>query len=120
MSYQTKTAYGGPQIEHGGGPTIVETAGYRSAESRIRDMISAGERLQQARAEAFDYPDGRIDPDDPGDPTRAPGFDMADAQILSQQAKERIRQRSEERILAAEKAAKEVNENDGKPAESGK
>lgn len=66
--------------ESGGGKPIVETAGYVPADVRIKELLLAGERLAEYRAERYDWPNGSIvDDDHIVDPTRRPGYDMADA-----------------------------------------
>lgn len=56
---------------------IVETAGYIDAQTRINNLIMAGRRLVEARAEAYDLVDGQEDAEI--DPTRSGDFDLADA-----------------------------------------
>ena len=36
--------------------TITESAGYVSSDRQIEDMIMAGRRLNEARAESYDFP----------------------------------------------------------------
>lgn len=67
-------------IEPGGGKSIVETSGYVPADVRIKELLMAGVRLADYRAERYDWPQGSIvDEDKLVDPTRRPGYDMADA-----------------------------------------
>jgi len=72
--------------EFNSGETIVERAGYMPPKIQIEAMINAGRRLNEARAEQFDFPDGKID-DNFVDPTRDPNFDLADATRLSRTIK---------------------------------
>lgn len=63
------------------GEIIVETAGYVSAERRITALMLAGQRLVESRMAEYDY-GPNDDPDmleDRYDPTRQPGYDLADA-----------------------------------------
>lgn len=63
--------------EKNSGVYLVEKAGYVSAQKRIEALILAGQRLVQSRIDAYDF-DKEID-EDFEDPTRNPGYDMADA-----------------------------------------
>lgn len=71
-----------PQLEPGGGESIVETAGYVPAEVQIMDMMAAGRRLGEYRRERYDFGAGEKVPEDYYDPTRSPAFDLADASAL--------------------------------------
>lgn len=74
--------------------TVVETAGYVSAERRIMSLIRAGQQLDSFRKEQFDFADGQEIDENFYDPTREPGYDLADASMAlndlnnKQQAKE--------------------------------
>lgn len=61
--------------------TVVETAGYLSAERRIMSLIRAGQQLDSFRKEQFDFADGQEIDENFYDPTREPGFDLADASM---------------------------------------
>ena len=63
--------------EQNSGITLVERAGYISAQVRIENLMLAGQRLVQARKEMYDFPDGKIDFDF-NDPTRRKNYDLAD------------------------------------------
>lgn len=65
------------------GQSMTEKAGYVPANKLIESMIFAGQRLNEYRASQYDFPDGEID-EDFSDPTRNPGFDLADATKISQ------------------------------------
>lgn len=71
----------------------VETAGYISAERRIREMIKAGERLDTYRKMRYDSNElsDELLETLPADPTRAKGFDMADASMLKNNVVEPMR-----------------------------
>lgn len=73
------------------GEVIVEAQGYISAKDRIEALLDAGMRLKEYRKSQFDFQfDEEPDPDFV-DPTRSPGYDLADAsrdmQILDQKVK---------------------------------
>ena len=91
------------------GRVLVETAGYVSAEKRITNLLLAGQRLDSARKEAYDFPDGQID-ENFVDPTRASNYDIADAYQDSLDVNRRLEE--------AEKESKKVNDN--KESDSGK
>lgn len=57
------------------GQILVETAGYVPAEVRIREMIDAGQRLKEAREDAYDFRDGESVPDDYINPLHDRGID---------------------------------------------
>lgn len=77
-----------PEINSG--ERLVETAGYMSAQKRIENMILAGQRLVDYRKNHYDFQDGEID-ENFTDPTRSPGFDMADAFQIAEEANYRIK-----------------------------
>jgi hypothetical protein len=73
------------------GSTITEQAGYIPPRIQIENMINAGKRLDQYRKEMYDFPPDAEVPDDFEDPTRNPGFDMADATKLAREIRTRLR-----------------------------
>lgn len=78
MEKRFYTAWDRPEkvLEKGGGPSLTEAAGYIPAEVQIRQLMEAGERLDRARAEAYQYGPGEADD---GDPAIPPGYDLSDA-----------------------------------------
>lgn len=60
------------------GEIKVDKLGYLPAKKRIENMMLAGQRLKDYRQSQYDFPDGKIDVNFV-DPTRQPGYDMADA-----------------------------------------
>jgi hypothetical protein len=86
------------------GKKIVETAGYVPAKKQIENLLLAGEKLVAYRKGMYDYePDDDSDDDDFNDPTRVPGFDMADSSQLQSELEGRIKAQE----AAAAAAAKE-------------
>lgn len=79
------TNYEPPEVdfEKNSGEKKVEKAGYMPAEVQIFQMIQAGQRLGEARKEMFDFAPGQEVDEDVFDPTRSPGFDMADASQIN-------------------------------------
>lgn len=83
MSYYTRDKRPEKKLEINNGEIIVETAGYRSAEVQISEMLNAGQRLVDYRKQRYEFGGDEVVPHDYMDPTRAPGFDMADASALA-------------------------------------
>lgn len=87
MNFETKyerTPYNGEKLDQ---KSITETAGYIPPKIQIEQMILAGQRLNESRKAQFDY--GPDEPDDGyTDPTRDPGYDMADASMVMAREKE--------------------------------
>ena len=71
------------------GELITEQAGYQPAAIKILNMIEAGERLRDTRM-GYEFDDEKSVPDDYFDPTRDPGFDMADASAMSAEVLHRM------------------------------
>lgn len=97
--------------EQNSGELKVERSGYISAETRITNLMLAGQRLVQSRKEAYDFPDGKIDTDF-YDPTRKKGYDLAEAfqDNLSVQDRLKASQTAQEQRTEAEKAKKGVDD----------
>lgn len=81
-----RTHYNGDQFEKKyetvDDTRITESAGYISAKQRIENLIFAGQRLAQHRAEQYDLTGEYSDEDEDNisiDPTRRKDFDLADA-----------------------------------------
>lgn len=87
-----------PEINSG--EIMVEKAGYIPAQKRIENLINAGQRLKEFRAEQFDFPDEKSIDHSFMDPTRRKNFDMADASQISYQTQQNIK---ESQRLKAEK-----------------
>lgn len=108
MNYRTQ--YGGslgtPE-KNKTGEILVETAGYISAKERITNIMLAGQRLENYRKGRFDFDDEKsVDPDF-HDPTRDPGFDMADASQMTYAVNSRLeaqKKASEEALRASQTA----------------
>lgn len=106
MAHKIYTQFDRPpsDAEVNSGESIVETAGYVPAERQIQSLIDAGVRLEDYR-KGCDFLDGVDTGED--DPTRQPGFDLADASAMARSANARIAERNR---IAAEEAAKKVEE----------
>jgi len=90
------------------GPSRVEKAGYIPANIKIQSLMSAGKRLVESRAEQYDFLDDKSVDHDFYDPTRRPGFDMADASIMENALEARIEARIQaEKLKAIEKDKEE-------------
>jgi len=68
----------------------------------------AGQRLRDFRSDQFDFPDEKSVTDDI-DPTRNPGFDLADASMLARQTRRNLQEskRLAEEALKASQNAQE-------------
>lgn len=89
--------------EKNNGPVLVDRAGYVSGEKRINALMVAGLNLVQSRREEFDSWDGS-EPEI--DPTRNPGFDMADAHKLAMSTAGRLNSQRAAKKAADEEAKK--------------
>ena len=98
MIVQKKTEYKPDIGEEIAGKRITESAGYIPPKTRIEEMIMAGKNLVDYRREKYDFPpDVEVDPkvvDEFFDPTRSPGFDVVDAQNMSQDVVNRLKAQS--------------------------
>lgn len=101
------------QLDPGGGPIIVELAGYIPVQRRIKEMMDAGRRLVEHRtAEAYYHYSTGQDPDlDFWDPTLEKGYDPADATQDAMAVKARLR--------AQERAAEALSADNTKQPETG-
>lgn len=111
---QTRYCLDKSVYEAGGGESMVETAGYVPAEVRIKQLFLAGERLAEARAEQFDWPDGVLT-DVPIPFGRRKDTDMAEASQeglrLTTRLQEQMRRRAaEENRREADKKPEGVEE----------
>lgn len=92
---QTRYKRGKRELEKNSGEMIVETAGYIPAEIRIRSLLAAGKRLEEARAEMYDWPDGVL-PDKYDIPFgRRLDTDMGEASQVALRVGERLAQQAE-------------------------
>lgn len=81
--FRTNFDDGLPSIgETNSGEQVTETAGYIPKNLQIRQMMLAGEHLQEIREELYDFKPGEEVPEGYIDPTRSPNFDWADADKL--------------------------------------
>ncbi|QXP44114.1 MAG: hypothetical protein [Arizlama microvirus] len=105
--------------EENSGEMITETAGYIPANVQIEDMMLAGQRLAIARKERFD---GSNDEEVSlfSDPTRKPGFDLADAHTISREVYERLKRDEEKRKAEQIEKNKKVEEEREKLIEAGR
>lgn len=90
----------------------VEIGSYIPPKKQIESFIQAGIRLKESRAEAYDFPDEESIDDSYVDPTRRPGFDLADASSIMSEKRAKFTKASAER-----KTAEEASKEEKKPAE---
>ena len=86
-------------LESNNQETVVDRVGYMSAQKRIENMILAGQRLKDFRAEQFDFSSENEIDFDASDPTRRKNFDMADAFQLGLKAEQNLKE-SQKNALA--------------------
>lgn len=110
------TCYDRPEdsFEVNVGPSKVEKVGYVPPNILIENMIYAGMRLNAARTEAYDAETAAEAAEMPIDPTRNPGFDMADASQRLMSLKDRLNKQKQlyeleqaKKILAEEEEKKQ-------------
>jgi hypothetical protein len=87
------------------GENLVEVRGFIPVKKRIENIINAGMRLDAARKEMYDFPDGDDDGGD-FDPSRNPGTDPVDAQAAFDRLKASIA--AKQAKTAAEKSQQTV------------
>lgn len=97
-------------LERGGGTMLVEKAGYIPPKIRIEQFIEAGKRLIAFRKEQFDFAPGEKIDESFSDPTRRPGFDMADASLLNQDLGDRLNQKAASQRAAKKEKADEIQD----------
>ena len=91
MQFQTRYNRVDRPGEINPGPVLVERAGYIPAKIQIENLILAGKRLQEYRAEMYDFTDlSKIDLNF-HDPTRSKNFDIADAFQLKRALEARLK-----------------------------
>ena len=73
------------------GETMTERAGYIPPKIQIEQMILAGARLDQQRKDLYDFTEEQEDDGSFMDPTREPGYDLADASVQAKQVEDSIR-----------------------------
>jgi len=100
-------------------PGKVEKAGYIPAKKIIEQMVMAGMRLKAFREDNYDL--GPEDDDEDlaiGDPTRSPGFDMADASQIAMELNRRKKAAKAEgsKALDPDKMAHRASSKEEKPA----
>jgi len=78
-------------LEENDGLTITESAGYIPPKVQIENLINAGKRLAQWRKEQYDFPEDDDVDESFEDPTRGPGYDLADASRDAKAVSDRIR-----------------------------
>jgi len=84
--------------------TKTESAGYIPPKKQIENLIEAGRRLQEYRKEMYDFPEGEDVDESYEDPTRGPGYDLADFS--------RDKQGLVEKVRAQDRASKTKGSND--------
>lgn len=106
MEFQTKYLRVKKKGEINSGKRITEQSGYIPAKEKIEEMIFAGQRLNIARDKQYDFNGEKID-EDFDDPTRRPGYDMAEASMEIRRIRSRMAElQAQERTILAEEEKK--------------
>lgn len=79
--------------------------------TQVENFILAGERLEKIRREAFDFPPGVEVDENYSDPTRAKGFDMADASMLEKRSMDSLNIQAVENAHKAAADASKAQDN---------
>lgn len=122
MKFSTKWERPVPKPEENLGESLVESAGYISAQQQIENMMLAGETLNKYRLENYDFTAQMEDDDSYIDPTRSPNFDMADASALDRQLAEgrnltkKQLEAETNRLIAEQKAAENAAQKSNEPS----
>lgn len=93
------------ELEKNFGDALVETAGYVDAETKITQMILAGQRLADHRKSLYDYKHGDNTENELIDPTRSKNLDLVDAQKMMEKASEVVKAASKKSSLSEAKEA---------------
>lgn len=97
LKFNTWTQKRKQKPEKQGGESKTETAGYISNSQRIKQFIRAGEHLQQARSNQFDFEDNKIDLEQEMlDITRVRGIDLVDVMATRKLIFRKIRDKQKE------------------------
>lgn len=89
-NYQKAPAIKIEQVSH------VEKQGYIPAKVQIENMLMAGRRLEESRAEMYDFPPGKEVDEEFIDPTRNPGFDISEAYVIKRDLEEKAKNAKKE------------------------
>lgn len=104
------------KMEKNTSPSMTEQAGYVPTDRKIKEFFECGVRLKEARAAQYDFPPGVEPKEDFSDPTRAPGFDLADATQMARQAEAKVLADAREGTVNAQETAEPSPEPTGEPA----
>ena len=121
MAQKFYTQYDRPKkeefLEYNSGEILVETAGYQPMKKVIEDMLRAGERLVLNKI-GYDFhkPIDELEADFL-DPTRSPGFDLADMPLMAEEVRKRVAYRREQLRKAKEVDNPPANKPEVSPAE---
>lgn len=77
-------------------PSMTEQAGYVPTDLKIKEFFERGLALKEARAAQYDFPPGTKPNEEFFDPTRSPGFDLADATQLERAARDSVVEQARE------------------------
>lgn len=78
-----------PTLEKGGGEKILQHR-YITKAARIRNILDAGERLVQARQNAYEFPDGKVPKNAMPGPLSRRDLDVTDIEAMVYELDERL------------------------------
>lgn len=107
MAYITRANYKPEKGQKLDRTKHVEIGSYIPPKKQIESFIQAGIRLNQTRAEQYDFKDEASIDDSYTDPTRRPGFDLADASAILAEKQAKFTKACEEAKTADEASKKE-------------
>jgi len=99
-----------------GAVSRTEKAGYLPAKKIIEQMVMAGLRLKAFREDHYDLGEQDEDDGESIDPTRSPGFDMADASQIALDLNRKLRKSEGIRPRKADKIDPEASPQEEKQA----
>lgn len=82
-------------------PSVTEQAGWLPVSKQVERLLVAGENLADFRRAVYDFSGEKEVPVDFVDPTRSPGFDLADASEVHDAAMERLKAQAQAAKAAA-------------------
>lgn len=85
--------------------SVTEQAGYIPPQIQIENMILAGQRLDAARRDMYDFSSEDEIDEDAYDPTRRGNFDLADATQMAMEAEANLRDQARKASQTAQDAS---------------
>ncbi|MEM4391963.1 MAG: hypothetical protein QXG67_04170 [Candidatus Nitrosotenuis sp.] len=106
-------------VEKNSGELLVEKGGYIPMKRQIEQFMSSGERLASARkvmSLGYDFAPGENVDENYYDPTREPGFDLADASAIAKALQDKERSSIKPKSNASSEEAGSAASDEGSDA----